>query len=305
MAMNTCIILNPRAGTAEQAALLREALIDRAHVTLRETSKPGQAADFAAEALHQGAELIVAAGGDGTINEVVNGLAADLARARLGVIPLGTGNDLARTLAIPPAPLEALQVLTAGAERYLDLIKVETAGQVVYGMNMAIGGFTGQMNEVLSEELKASWGPLAYLIGAAQVLPDLTGYETTITCDNTPVERLATLNIAVANGRTAAGGFRVAPPANPEDGLLDLVIVRYGSLLELAEVATRFLAGAYLDSEHVVHRRVRQVHIAARPGMWFNIDGELLTQEPITCTVQPQALRVIVGPEYIANPEAL
>jgi diacylglycerol kinase (ATP) len=67
-------------------------------------------------------------------------------------------------------------------------------------------------------------------------------------------------------------------------------------------VAARFLAGTYLDSDSVAYRRVRRVHIAARPGMWFNVDGELLTKEPITCTVRPQALRVIVGPDYLPNP---
>jgi diacylglycerol kinase (ATP) len=300
--MQTFIIVNPRAGAAQQATVLREALAAHRHVTLCETSGAQQAASLAAEALQQGAELIVAAGGDGTVNAVINGLAPDFAQARFGILPLGTGNDLARTLALPTEPLAALQVLTTGAERCLDLMEVATADGTVYGLNMAIGGFTGQMNEVMTDELKATWGPLAYLVGAVQVLPDLTDYETTITCDDAPVERVAALNIAVANGRTAGGGLCVAPQANPEDGLLDLVLIRCAPWLELAEVAARFLAGTYLDSDSVAYRRVRRVHIAARPGMWFNVDGELLTKEPITCTVRPQALRVIVGPDYLPNP---
>jgi diacylglycerol kinase (ATP) len=302
-AMRMCVILNPRAGSAEQAAMLQEMLTEHADVTLCKTTRRGQATALAAEALQQGAELIVAAGGDGTVNEVLNGLAPDFARATFGVLPLGTGNDLARTLAMPTAPVEAWRVLTSGSVRCLDLMQVRTAGRTAYGLNMAVGGFTGQMNEVLTDEMKASWGPLAYLVGAVQVLPDLTDYKTTIAYDNNPIERITALNIAVANGRTAGGGLPVVPQANPEDGHLDLVLVRYGPLLSLAEVAARFLAGTYLDSEYVVHRRVHRVQIAARPGMWFNLDGELLTKDPITVTVQPQALRVVVGPDYLADPQ--
>ncbi len=175
---------------------------------------------------------------------------------------------------------------------------------MVYGINVAAGGFSGQVDEVLTDELKETWGPLAYLIGAVSVFPDLVGYETTIAWEDSPFERVEALNVIVANGRTVAGGFRVAPTANPEDGLLDVVVVRYGSVVDLVGVAARLLAGNYLNSEQVLHRRARRVRITSRPGMWFNIDGELLTKEPITFTVQPQALRVVVGPAYTPSPEA-
>jgi diacylglycerol kinase (ATP) len=282
---------------------LREALAAQIEATLYETDSAGHATALAAEALEAGYDLIVAAGGDGTINEIVNGLAIDFARARLGIIPFGTGNDLARTLAIPADPLAALDIAMGGAEHWLDLIKAETDNQATYGVNVAAGGFSGQVGEVLTEELKAGWGPLAYLLGAARVVPDLASYTTTIAWDNGPVERVEALNIVVANGRTAAGGFQVAPLANPEDGLLDVIIVRYGDVLGLAGVAVRLLNGNYLQSEQVTLRRARRVHIASQPGMWFNIDGELFTSQPITFTVMPQALRVVVGPGYTSSPE--
>jgi diacylglycerol kinase (ATP) len=292
--MRIAIIMNPKAGLAEQIPALRQAVTHCDDIVLHETSRPGQATALAVEAMQAGAELVVAAGGDGTVNEVVNGLATDFTRARLGIIPLGTGNDLARTLAIPLEPLEALRLLKTGEERSIDVVQIESVGRMVYGVNMAIGGFTGQMNEVLTDELKANWGPLAYLLGAAQVVPDLSAYTTTVTWDEDHVERLVTLNIAVANGRTAAGGLLVAPTAALDDGLLDVVIVRYTSLLDVAAIGARFLAGTYLDSEEVLHRQVRRLHVASQPGMWFNVDGELLTNEPLTFSVQPQALRVVV-----------
>jgi diacylglycerol kinase (ATP) len=303
--MRGCLILNPRAGSAGQAEALREALTSHIEMTLYETDRPGHATDLAAEALATGYNLIVAAGGDGTIHEVVNGCASDFARARLGIIPLGTGNDLARTLAIPADPLEALNIVMTGAEHWIDLMQVETSGHATYGINVAAGGFSGQVNEVLTDEMKVTWGPFAYLLGAARVVPDLAGYNTTIAWEDGPVERVEALNIVVANGRTCAGGFQVAPLANPEDGLLDVIIVRYGDVLDLAGVAARLLGGNYLNSDQVMDRRVRSVRIASHPGMWFNVDGELFTNQPITFTALPQALRVAVGPEYIADPGAL
>jgi diacylglycerol kinase (ATP) len=246
-------------------------------------------------------DLIAAAGGDGTIHAVVNGMATDFKRACLGVIPLGTGNDLVRTLAIPDDPLQAFEVLTTGTERRLDLIRVESAGQRVYCVNVASGGFSGQMQEALTDELKATWGPLAYLRGAFNVLPDLKEYQTDLRLDDGSVERLQALNVIVASGRTAAGGYQVAPQANPEDGLLDVLVIPYAPLLDLAYIAARLLAGDYHHTEQVLYRQARQVRVDSRPGMWFSIDGDLLTNEPIQFTVMPQALRVIVGPEYRAD----
>jgi diacylglycerol kinase (ATP) len=271
-------------------------------VTLWETTPESSARKLAASALQEGARLVVAAGGDGTINEVVNGLAGNFEQARLGVLPLGTGNDLARTLALPLDAQEAFRLLTSGSVRALDVMRVETASNTMYGLNVAAGGFTGQMNELMTDDLKATWGPLAYLRGAVGVLPNLTDYETFVTWDDGAEERIAALNIIVANGRTAAGGFMVAPTANPEDGVLDVVIVQSGSLVDLAGVAARLLAGNYVDSDLVLHRQVRRVRVAARPGMWFNVDGELMTKDPVTFTVLPRTLQMVVGKDYTPGP---
>ncbi len=107
--METCIIPNPNAGSAAQAETLREAIHADPTMTLWETERQSHARELAATALRDGARLIVAAGGDGAINEVINGLAKNFSRARPGILPLGTGNDLARTPAIPADPHAALQ----------------------------------------------------------------------------------------------------------------------------------------------------------------------------------------------------
>jgi diacylglycerol kinase (ATP) len=302
--MRTFVVFNPKAGPTRSAEAVRARLEARPGVTVCEPETPGGVSGCVAEAMHSSCDTLVAAGGDGTVHAVVNALAPDFDRCRLAVLPLGTGNDLCRTLALPEDALEALEALEAldvGRERRLDLMRVETAGRSGYAVNLASGGFSGQLQERLSDDLKATWGPLAYLLGAVGVLPDLTGYHTTLALDGGPPARVEALNIIVANGRYAAGGWRVASRADPEDGLLDVVVVRDGPLLDLTAVAARLLAGDYLDSDAVWHARARSVRVASEPGMWFSIDGELATNELVTFTAVPRALRVLVGPDYQAH----
>lgn len=301
--MRTRVIYNPRAGSAEQIESLRERLASRTDTELVQTDSAGHARDLAASSSNEGIECVLAAGGDGTVNEVVNGLMSlDPPRPVLGVLPFGTGNDLPRTLAIPPDPIRALAVVDEGRIRLLDVMRVLSERGESYCINVAAGGFTGQMNEAMTDELKATWGPLAYLRGAIGVLPDLTRYRTQVRYDGGRWQPVSAMNVIVANGRTAGGGTVVAPLANPEDGLLDVVVVHTGTVLELGGVAARLLGGNYLESDLVTHRRARRVEIRSVPGMWFNVDGELLTREPVVFWCEPAALRVIVGPEY--TPEA-
>jgi diacylglycerol kinase (ATP) len=296
--MRICILFNPRAGSADQVEELLKAISDRPEILLRETTGPGSGRDLAASAVEEGFDAVVAAGGDGTVHEVLNGMMTSKNGSIFGVIPLGTGNDLARTLAMPTDPRDAVEALRSLRVASIDVIRAEFGGKVIFGANAASGGFATQVNEALSEDLKQSWGPLAYLIGAATVLPDLQDHQTAIVCEDGVPETMELLNVIVANGRTVAGGKPVAPRANPEDGWLDLILVRRGTVAEMAEVAARLLAGGFLDSPLVAHRRVRHVAIRAWPEMWFNIDGELAAREPIEFRVVPHALRVVVGPEY-------
>lgn len=303
-AMQACLILNPNAGSAEEQQWV-EQIVDRFGCEVCPTNAPGHASRLAKEAPGKGFDTVIAAGGDGTIHEIVNGLmAADHTQIRLAIIPLGTGNDFVRTLAIPDDPLAAIETIAQGRETRLDLMKVRTAGRMLYACNVAAGGFTGQMNEAMTDEIKQTWGPLAYLRGALKVLPDLTSYRTFMRLDDEPEQTIAAYNLIIANGRTAGGGVVVAPRANPEDGLLDVVIVHAGTIGQMAEVAARLLAGDYTDSDAVTHRQARKIAVHSEPGMWFNVDGELISNEPIEIVVVPRRLRVIVGDAYTAEPDS-
>lgn len=300
--MKARLILNPNAGSADAAASLRLAIHAEEGVELCECEAAGHGRELAEDAVEQGYDLVIAAGGDGTVNEVVNGLARDFGVAALGIVPLGTGNDLARTLALPDDPGNAFRVAVHGERRTIDLIRVENADGISYAANVCAGGFTGELDEAMTDELKATWGPFSYLIGTMKALPDLSDYETLVAWDGDKLEQVDAFNIVVANGRTAGGGRPAAPRANPEDGLLDVVIVKECSAVELAGLAALTLAGDYLDSKHVVFRRARRVRVESTPGMWFNVDGELHTNDPVTFEVLPSALRVSVGLNYSADP---
>lgn len=298
--MRTWIIINPNAGSVEDAEAVARWADARDGVVYRESPDEVTCRDLVRQAVEEDLDQVVAAGGDGTINLVVNALLAADADVRLGVLPLGTGNDLAHTLGVPRDIGAALEELAAGREERIDVFHLEAEDASRHGVNVAAGGFSGQVDEALTSEMKATWGPLAYVLGVAQVLPDLQQYETFIAIDDEPRRRVKALNIVVANGRTAGGGRPVAPTANPCDGLLDIVVVRWGRAAELAEVGTRLMAGDYLKSPLVSHQRARRVTVTSMPGMWFNIDGELVTKKPVTMRVLPRRLRVVVGPDFEA-----
>ena len=292
--MKTCVILNPRAGTASVQEQLEVELQRLPGLSMKRTKQPGDAQRMAADAVQKGYDLIVAAGGDGTINEVVNGLAVDFGRATLGILPLGTANDFARTINVPPEVPAAVEILLAGLTQQADLIRY-IGTETRYFLNVSAGGFSGLVNEAMTDEMKQTWGPLAYLRSAASVLPNLTDYRTFLAFDDEPETKLHIYNMVIANARHVAGGIPIAPEAQLNDGLADVIIVPAASMLELAVLAPQMLLGTHLASDLILFRRARKISVRSEPGMWFNVDGELIGNAPATFEVLPQALKIVVG----------
>ncbi len=290
--MRICVILNPIAGAVRNIDTVRERFgvlkPERFHVTKR----PGDAEKFATEASNF--DLIVSAGGDGTLNEVVNGIAQGGCNAALAVFPLGTGNDFARTLGVPEGVDAVMEQIVQGRTRAIDLVRV-TSDQVRYFVNVSSGGFSGVVGEKLTPEMKRTWGPLAYLRGAAAAFAELRGYTTTITLDDAEALEVDLYNVVVANGRYVAGGIPIAPEGDVADGLLDVVLIPERGPTELAILAAQILIGKHLGSDAIMFRRAKKIVINSRPGMWFNVDGELIGNEPATFELLPGALRCVVG----------
>jgi len=130
------------------------------------------------------------------------------------------------------------------------------------------------------------------------VLTDLTSFQATISFDGEPSFDLAVWNVIIANGRTNAGRLVLAPQASLEDGLMDVVLIRDGTVLDLASLASQFVLSDYLQSEQVVFRQVKTLSIVSDPPIRFSVDGEPVEDPPREFRVLPQALSVIVGDDY-------
>lgn len=290
------MILNPAAGNGGLVEAVAT-LAQRRGLVVRRTQEVGDAYRFARDAVHEGAQLIAVAGGDGTLSETVNGLACvDADAARLLIVPMGTGNDFARTFELPRNdPEAALALLDQGTERRVDLVRVaggKHAGPR-YLVNAATGGFSELVHQHLDPVLKQQWGPLAYLRAAAEAAPELRNYDVHLTLDDEP-RRVSCCALVVANGRFAGGGVELAPAADPQDHALDVLAVTAETFLRRIRVASQFAIGTQLQAPDVVFRRARTLRIEAEPPMVFSSDGDLIGPTPLRFEVVPGALRVIV-----------
>jgi diacylglycerol kinase (ATP) len=300
------VICNPSSGgrTCEPDAV-REALANYFDIEWIDTEGAGDAQE-AAEEWSDG--LLIVVGGDGTVNEVVNGLGrVGFPRdVTLAVLPMGTGNDLAATLAIPNDLEEAQDAIRKNRVRTFDVARIRSEGVGErFFINVATGGFGAETSGVADdEEMKNRWGKLTYLRAALEIARDFDVREVRVTLDGEEI-MVRAVNIAVGNCRYAGGGWPAAPRANPEDGLLDLVIIEDVGLKEILALTPTALAKAdYLDKEGVFSARAKKIYVETQPGgLEFNADGELIGDEPADFEVIPHTLKVIVGPDYVPEPE--
>jgi diacylglycerol kinase (ATP) len=292
--METRVILNPNAGSAGDLDSIQEILGRRPGTEIRITEREGDAEGLAREAVREGAGLIVAAGGDGTLNEVLNGLAEDFSAARLGLLPLGTGNDFARSIGVPADLQGALAVLDAGRTRRIDVASATMGGRRRFFLNMSVGGFSGVVSEK-ADEAKDRWGPLAYMRGALDALPKLAAFAVTLHLSGAETLCVDTYNLVISNGRYVAAGIPVAPQARLDDGVLDVMIAPATTLPKLALLVPQILLGRHLDSDLLLFRKATRVEVESDPPMSFNVDGEILGEEPARFEVLPRALEMVVG----------
>jgi len=296
------VICNPASGGGCEPGAVREALGDL-DIEWIDTEGAGDAREAAQE---WGEGLLIVVGGDGTVNEAVNGLgkAGFPEGVTLAVLPMGTGNDLAATLAIPDGLGEAEEVIRENRVRTLDVARVRSEGVGErFFINVATGGFGAETSSLADEGLKGRWGKLAYFRASLEKARDFDVRDLRVTLDD--VERtMRAVNVAVGNCRYAGGGWLAAPRANPEDGLLDLVIIERGGLKEVLALAPAALAKSdYLGTEGVFSARAKKIRVETQPGgLDFTADGEIIGDEPVEFEVIPHALNVVVGPDYVPEP---
>ena len=275
------VIFNPVARRARSRACRQ--FLERhagAGVTLAPTQKTGDATRLAAAARDY--DLVVAAGGDGTINEVVNGLTS----TPLGVLPLGTVNVFAKELGIPKRFEAAWQVLTTGRLRTIDLAVAEMGGRQRRFVQLAGVGFDAAAVRAVSLKLKKKIGPASYVVAGLKQL-----------CAPGPRVELSTggtgAAVLIGNGRYYGGKVPVFPQARLDDGLLDVCVFEKFGVSELVRYLPAILCGRHIGLRGI--RYFQTTELTCRPVVPVELDGEDAGDAPVKFSVLPSALQVVVN----------
>lgn len=232
-------------------------------------------------------DLVIVGGGDGTLNRVVDVLVET--QLPLGILPLGTANDLARTLGLPQSLPEACQAIATGKLRKIDLGWVNGK----HFFNVASLGLSVGITRRLSKGMKQRWGVLAYAVSAAQVFSNLRSFRAEIWVDGVAVN-VKTLQIAVGNGRYYGGGMAIAADAAIDDQRLDLYSLELKHWWQMIPLMWKMRRGHQTTVEGVRGLHGRDIQIRTREPHTINTDGELTTETPAHFRVIPKALSVMV-----------
>lgn len=230
-------------------------------------------------------DLVVLGGGDGTLNTAASGLLDT--GLPLGVLPLGTANDFARTVGIPADPVKAAEVIVTGSPSPIDLGEVN--GHLFF--NVASIGFSAELAADLTEHAKKRWGKLGYAIVAARLLARSQLFSAHLDHDGTS-EKIRTMQVSVGNGRHYGGGMTVEESATADDGLLDFYSLEVDHWWRLLALLPSLRKGTHGRWNDVRAFRTTEVTIRTGKPRPVNTDGELMTTTPARFRIRPKALRV-------------
>jgi lipid kinase YegS len=285
------LILNGKgAGNdALRAAIARQRAAGH-RIEVRVTWEKGDARRFVSEAGK--VDLLIAAGGDGTLNEVLHGLmnVPETVRPILGIVPLGTANDFATGCGIPDDPAKALALCMRGEGAPIDVGKANDD----WFINAASSGFGAEITATTSPELKRLLGPAAYTVMGAILAVNLQQYRGRLILPDRDITNTGPVAI-VGNGRQTGGGIQVAPRAYIDDGLLDVLIVRQISPTALL-AAARELQQLPPDGEYISYWQTPWLEVYPEEEIPVNLDGEPLRFSAVRYEAVPKAIQLIVPP---------
>jgi YegS/Rv2252/BmrU family lipid kinase len=292
-----CVIFNP-AARGNKARRFRRHLDEMAQQSVfKATTGPGEAQRFAAAAVADGFDVLVAAGGDGTVNEVLNGIGevpGGFDRVRLGVLPLGTVNVFALELKIPLRLEAAWAVVRRGREARIDLGRVsfQDEGKPAqrYFMQLAGAGLDARAVELVSWKLKTNTGPLAYVVAGFQALAE----KQPRLCVCADGQRLEGQLALFGNGKFYGGPLEIFPGASLCDGLLDACVFPSVSLLALLRLAPGLLLRRRVSPQLVRLARAQTIEVTSDVPAAFELDGEWVGYLPAIFSTEKQKLRVVV-----------
>lgn len=267
------IIYNPTSGRELFKKHLPEVLqkLEQAgyETSCHATTGAGDATNAARIAVERRYDLVVAAGGDGTINEVVNGLADAEYRPKLGIIPVGTTNDFARALGVNKTIEEATDIICAGTAVPIDIGKVNET----YFINIAGGGRITELTYEVPSKLKTMLGQLAYYLKGMEMLPSIKATHVEIEYDGKFFEGEIMLFL-VCNTNSVGGFEKLAPSSNFSDGMFDLLILKKTNLADFIRIASLALKGDHLSDPNIIYTSANRIKISSTEKIQLNLDGE-------------------------------
>jgi diacylglycerol kinase (ATP) len=301
-APRAALIVNTRSRSGEQTFFEALDRLEELGVSLGATyaiRDPVRLPETVREVLREGSEyrLLILGGGDGSVSSVVDFLAHH--DVILGLLPLGTANDFARTLGIPADIEQACETIAGGKIVDVDL---GLAGDNYY-VNVASAGLSAGVTQALSPRLKRRIGALAYPTAAIRAFLGHEPFSARLTFpdgDHEPVEYERLLQVAVGNGRFYGGGMVVAPQSGIDDRSLDIYAIEMGRHRDLLGVARYLKSGDFIRNDSVGHFRTERVRLETDRELPVNVDGEVVTRTPQDFSVAHNALRVLVPPESTA-----
>lgn len=291
--MRTFFVVNPAAGRGRGKSVwerIRPQLHTGGAWEAALTTDPGHATALARRAAENGFDRVAALGGDGTINEVVNGLIGT--DAALGLVPGGTGNDYARMMGVPADPLQAAEFALSGPTRMVDVGEVETDGGRRHYPNVAGIGFDAAVARNVNAYPKYLGGTVPYVLGVVKTLWRYRPQNLRFWLDEEPLERKVLL-AAVGISRWYGGGMMITPDALLDDGLFDVCIAGNFGRLEALRLLPTTYTGSHVRHPKIEMRRCRELRVTAETQVAVHADGEVLGDLPATFRVRPGALKVI------------
>lgn len=286
------LIYNPTSGREEMRRLLPDVLerLDRAGIetTCHATTGEGDATLAAADAVSRGYDIIIAAGGDGTLNEVVNGMAGKSNLPPLGVFPLGTTNDFARAMGIPKRWEDYCDLVIENKTRPIDIGKANDR----YFINIAGGGSLTELTYEVPSRLKTLIGQLAYYMKGIEKMASLSPTKLIINADGYEVLEGEFMLFLIANSNSVGGFEKLAPEARIDDGLLDVIAVKKCNLPEFIRLVSMALRGDHFNDPHVVYLKTKRMEVTSPGDVLLNLDGELGGELPGVFEILPQHLRI-------------
>ncbi|MHA7967401.1 diacylglycerol kinase [Paenibacillus sp. CAU 1782] len=286
------LIYNPTSGREEMKRRLPDILqrLDQGGIetTCHATIGEGDATLAAADAAERGYDMIIAAGGDGTLYEVINGLADKPNRPPLGILPVGTTNDFARATGIPKHWEYACDLIIGQYTRPIDVGKANDR----YFINIAGGGSLTELTYDVPSKLKTMIGQLAYYMKGLEKMTRLRPTELVFEAAGVGNFHDEFMMFLICNSNSVGGFERLAPESKLDDGLVDVLLIRKMNLAEFIRLVSLALRGEHLNDSHVIHFRTNHLKVTTPDYVQLNLDGEYGGVLPCTFSVLPSHLQI-------------